>query len=212
MTNGYISGPDAAVEPRRIALGRVATADQVVLVEGVTDQIAIETLATRVGRDLAGEGVVIAPMGGAHAIDLFLAVLDRRDAPPAAVRGLCDHGEVPVFRAALTRAGYGPLRTAADLRRIGFFVCDADLEAELIRALGAGRVEQLLDEHDDLKSFRTLQKQAAWWSQPVEAQLHRFLRSKARRMHRYASRMVDAIDPNRIPQPLLGVLGPIRAR
>jgi Overcoming lysogenization defect protein-like, TOPRIM domain len=38
--------------------------DAVVLVEGISDQVALETLATRRGRDLGSEGVGIVAMGG----------------------------------------------------------------------------------------------------------------------------------------------------
>ena len=203
--DGYVSGPTAATEPRRIALEQLADASHIVLVEGITDQIAIETLAARCGIDLDHDGFVVAPMGGAHAIDTFLEAIDRCDRPAVSVGGLCDRREASVFRAALLRSGSGPATTDAEMERLGFFVCEADLEAELIRAVGGGRVEELLGEHGDLAAFRTLQKQAPWCDQPAEAQLHRFLRSKARRMHRYARVLVDAADT--APRPLLGVLG-----
>lgn len=38
-----------------------------VLVEGASDQAAVEALATRRGRDLAAEDVAVVAMGGAHA-------------------------------------------------------------------------------------------------------------------------------------------------
>ena len=44
----------------------------------------------------------------------------------------------------------------------GFYVCESDLEDELIRSLGAEAVEAILDAQGDLPSFRTLQKQPAW--------------------------------------------------
>jgi predicted ATP-dependent endonuclease of OLD family len=37
----------------------------VVLVEGISDQFALEALAERGGRDLHADGISIAPMGGA---------------------------------------------------------------------------------------------------------------------------------------------------
>src|SRR5438445_9026733 len=47
----------------------------VVLVEGMSDQAAVQTLAERAGRDLRAEGVFVVPMGGAtnigHFADLF---------------------------------------------------------------------------------------------------------------------------------------------
>src|SRR5579872_2378261 len=48
--------------------GRRAT----VLVEGISDQAALETLAVRLGRDLRTEEVVVEPMGGAHALGRHL--------------------------------------------------------------------------------------------------------------------------------------------
>lgn len=205
-TEGYVSGPAAATEPRRIALERIVDADHVVLVEGVTDQIAVETLAGRVGRRLDRDGVVVAPMGGAHAIGTFLEVLADRPEPPPRVGGMCDRREAPVVRAALVRAGWAPMSTDADLERAGFHVCDADLEAELIAAMGPVETERLLEHHGDLAAFRTLQRQAPWRDRPIEDQLHRFLRSRARRMHHYAGRLVEAIDLDRMPLALLGVL------
>ena len=44
----------------------------VVLVEGVSDQQAVEAVAARRWRDLAAEGVVVVPMGGAENIRTFL--------------------------------------------------------------------------------------------------------------------------------------------
>ncbi|MDQ1458567.1 MAG: hypothetical protein QOI08_51, partial [Actinomycetota bacterium] len=44
----------------------------IVLVEGTSDQQALEALAVRRGRDLAVEGVSIVPMGGASNIRRFL--------------------------------------------------------------------------------------------------------------------------------------------
>lgn len=207
VTAGYISGPAAATEPRRLALERVVHADHVVLVEGVTDQIALDALARRVGRRLDREGVAVAPMGGAHAIGTFLDVLADRPEPPRYIGGMCDRREAPVVKAALVRRGWGPMATDVDLERAGFHVCDADLEGELIAAIGAVGTERLLERHGDLPAFRILQQQAPWRGRPIDEQLHRFLRSRARRMHRYAARLVETIDLDRMPKPLLGVLG-----
>src|SRR5690349_23047076 len=46
-------------------------------------------------------------------------------------------------------------------------------EDELIRAVGAPRVEQELAEQGDLRAFRTFQKQPAWFGRPLDAQLRR---------------------------------------
>jgi len=107
----------------------------VVLVEGTSDQVALETLARRCGRDLEEEGVCIAPMGGATNIAHFL---DRYGPFGLNLRlaGLCDVGEEGDFRRGLERVGFGTALTRADLESFGFFVCVVDLEDELIRSLG----------------------------------------------------------------------------
>src|SRR4029450_2339913 len=42
-----------------------------VLVEGISDQVALETVAERRGRDLAAEGIGVVPMGGARSIGRY---------------------------------------------------------------------------------------------------------------------------------------------
>jgi hypothetical protein len=177
----------------------------VVLVEGLSDQAALEAVAVRRGRDLHGEGVAVVPMGGAQAIGRFLDVYGPRG-HGLAVAGLCDAAEEPDFRRGLERAGLRAAATRAGLERLGFYVCEADLEDELIRALGADAVLAVAEAQGDLDSFRTLQKQPAWRGRPVEEQLRRFMGSGGRRKIRYARYLVDALDLSRLPRPLDGVL------
>jgi hypothetical protein len=172
----------------------------VVVVEGASDETALEALAGRREIDLEAAGVRIVRLGGAHRIARFLAELG----PPAGglrLAGLCDAGEEPVFRRALERAGLG-----SDLEELGFYVCDADLEDELIRALGAPAVEKILQANGDLHRFRTLQQMPAWRGRPAEKQLRRFMGSGGRRKLRYARILVEALELNRIPRPLDAVL------
>ncbi len=177
----------------------------VVLVEGRSDQAALEALARRRGRDLAAEGVVVVSVGGATTIGRFLdhfgpAGLDLT------LAGLCDAGEVGAYERALQRAG---LR--GDLEQLGFHVCHADLEDELIRALGAEAVEAVIDAEGELRSLRTLQQQPAQRGRPVEAQLHRFLGSKGGRKVRYGRLLVEALDLADVPRPLDAVLDAVGA-
>jgi hypothetical protein len=111
-----------------------------------------------------------------------------------------------VFRRALERAGFGSGLTRADMEQHGFYVCDADLEDELIRALGAAAVEEILGANGDLHRFRTLQQMPAWRGRPTEAQLRRFMGSGGRRKIRYARLLVDALDLENVPRPLDRVL------
>ena len=177
------------------------------LVEGASDRIALETLAARRGRDLAAEGVSVLPIGGAHAIRRFLDELGPRGRG-LPLAGLCDAGEEEDVRRALAGAGLGPGRvlTRTEMERLGFYVCESDLEDELLRALGPDRVEELLAAHGDLRAFRTFQKQPAWRGRPVDAQLRRFMGSADSRKLRYARILVDALDPAHVPRPLDGVL------
>jgi hypothetical protein len=185
--------------------GRLPAIDDpraVILVEGVSDKVAVETLAVRRGRDLAAEGVSVKPIGGAHAIGRFL---DRYgpQGSNVALAGLCDLGEEGQVRRALERAGFGVNLDRADMERLGFWVCEADLEDELVRALGAPAVEEILAAHGRLGSFRTYQKQPAHRARSTEAQLHGFLNNWKIRL---AAPLVEALDLSRVPRPLDGVL------
>jgi hypothetical protein len=194
-------GPDSTVR----ALSSADDARAIVLVEGVSDQIAIETLAARRGRDLATEGVAVVPIGGAQAVTPFVTRFGPRGSNRR-LAGLCDVGEEQFFRRSLERAGIGSDLTRADMERLSFFVCVEDLEDELIRALGADGVQAVLETHGDLNAFRTFQKQPAWRDRPVQAQLRRFMGSADRRKLRYAHLLVEALDLSRVPRPLAGVL------
>jgi hypothetical protein len=161
----------------------------VVLVEGITDRIALEAVAAKLGRDLVGDGVEIVPIGGAQAI--------RRAFAPYAgerVAGLCDAGEERWFRRVLGDATY---------------VCVADLEDELLRAVGTSRVEGVLAAQGDLDTFRNFQNQPHWRGRPVEAQLRRWLRASDRRGKRYPPLLIAALEPDEIPRPLMGVLSAV---
>jgi hypothetical protein len=191
--------PSGGSQATARALASADHARAIVLVEGFSDQIAIETLAARRGRDLTREGVAVVPMGGAQAIGHFLA---RFRAAGVTLAGLCDAGEEPVFRRALERAGFGSNLTRREMEGLGFQVCVEDLEDELIRALGPDRVEAVLDAEGDLDSFRTFQKQPAWRERKVERQLRRYLHSADRRNLRYARLLVEALAPGGVPRPL----------
>ena len=180
----------------------VHTQPAVVLVEGISDKHALEALAERRGRDLDAEGVAVVPIGGAQALGRFLSSRAR----DVRLAGLCDAGEELDFRRALERAGLGTDLDRAQMEALGFFVCDADLEDELIRSLGADRVLRVVQEEGDLRAFRTLQKQPQWRGRRTEEQLRRFMGSGGRRKTRYASLLVHALDLARVPRPLELVL------
>ncbi|MEY2567647.1 MAG: hypothetical protein QOE35_2176 [Actinomycetota bacterium] len=177
----------------------------VVLVEGVSDQRALEALARRRGRDLAREGVAVVAIGGAKNVRAFLEHYGPYGLG-LTITGMCDAGEAGDFARAAGLAGVGQSRDAADLDALGFSVCVADLEDELIRSLGPARVEQVIETQGEMGSFRTFQKQASQRERSVEQQLRRFMGTKGGRKVRYSPLLVDALDLTNVPRPLERVL------
>ncbi|MFC8228894.1 TOPRIM nucleotidyl transferase/hydrolase domain-containing protein [Streptomyces sp. NPDC057287] len=167
-----------------------------VLLEGPSDVAAVDALAAARGRDLAAEGVCVLPMGGAMNIGRYSHLLG----PPGlglGLTGLCDENEWRFFDRGLERAGAA---------RQGFFVCAADLEDELIRALGVTRVKELVREEGDLRPLQTFLNQPAQQGRAPEQQLRRFLGTKKGRKIRYGHVLVEALASHRVPAPLDSLL------
>jgi len=179
----------------------------IVIVEGDSDKEALEALARLRGRDLEAEEVSIVPIGGAHAISRFMRSLEP---PDAGVRlaVLVDAGEERAYRLGLERSGRG---SAFD--RVGMVsVCSADLEDELIRALGAERVQMVIQTMGDLQSWQTFQKQPFQRGRPIEAQLRRFMGTISGRKARYARALVEALAHAEAVPPLDRLLAHIQER
>jgi hypothetical protein len=177
----------------------------VVLVEGSSDQVALQALAARRGRPLGAEAISVVPMGGARNIRRFLELFGPRGLN-LRLAGLCDAGEEGDFRRGLEWAGLGSNLSRADMEALGFYVCVADLEDELIRCLGAACVEQVIEAQGELGPFRTFQQQPAWQGRSLQAQLRRFIGTHSGRKIRYAQLLVDALDLTSVPRPLDRVL------
>jgi hypothetical protein len=169
-----------------------------VLVEGESDRLALDALALRRGRDLAADGVEILAIGGAQAIGREV----RRLHPDLRLAGLCDAQEERYFRAAFEAVGLED----------GYFVCHRDLEDELIRALGVAAVEDVLAERHELGLFRSFQQQPAWRERDPKEQLRRFFGTYSHRKIETGAMLVNALDLDRVPQPLDGVLAYACAR
>jgi Overcoming lysogenization defect protein-like, TOPRIM domain len=180
---------------------RALEAQTVVLVEGISDQVALEALAARRDRDLDEEGIAVVPIGGAKNIGSFLDLFGPRG-HDVKLAGLCDVGEANDFRRALERAGLGVDLDRAGMERLGFYVCVEDLEDELIRSLGTAAVERVVEAQGELRSFRTLQKQPAQQGLTTEAQLRRFMGTRGGRKIQYGALLVGALDLSDVPRPL----------
>ena len=182
----------------------------IVLVEGLSDKAALEALAKRRGHNLHDEGITTIAIGGATKIWGFLNLLGPLGLN-IKLTGLCDIGEERHFRRALQRAGFQSNLTRSDMERLGFYICDADLEDELIRSLGVNAMLELIAAHGDLGRFRLFQRQPEWKGQGKTAQLRRWLGTTAHRKISYAKLLVNALDLGRVPAPLerlLARLGP----
>jgi hypothetical protein len=201
-SNGALAA--AAAYARQAAAGSCA----VILVEGVSDQAAIESLAVRRGRDLGGEGVFVVPMGGATNIGHFLDLFGPRGLG-VRLAGLCDEGEEADFGRGLARAGLGPGLTRADLERRGFYVCVADLEDEMIRSLGPAAVERLIEGQGELASFGIFGRQPAQRGRTPQQQMRRFMGTRSGRKIRYGRVLAGALDLTRVPRPLDRVLAQV---
>ena len=209
----YLTGIEMIHEERtshsadfnRQQTGEATIPRAVVLVEGVSDQLALAALAARRGRDLNAEGVSIVPMGGATNIARFLRIYG----PPGLnvrLAGLCDVGEAGAFQRGLERVGLGSNLGRDEMERLGFYLCVADLEDELIRALGAAAVEKVIEAQGELESFRTFQRQPAWRGRAIDEQFRRFFSSQSSRKVPTGALLVDALDLSQVPRPLDAVL------
>jgi hypothetical protein len=178
------------------------------LVEGLSDRRALEALARRRGRDLDAEGVAVLTMGGVTNLRAYLVRYGPRGSN-VRVAAMYDAGEESDVRRALGQAGLGADVDRAGLERLGFYACHADLEDELIRALGVEAVERVLEARGDLIPFRTFQRQPQWRGRPVQEQLRRFLGTHSGRKVQTAPLLVEALDLDRVPRPMDAVLSSV---
>jgi hypothetical protein len=183
----------------------VSTLRAVVLVEGNSDRVALQTLADRLVRDLAAEGIEIVAMGGVTNTRAFASRygphgLDVR------LSGLYDAAEEHKVRHGLAAAGLPRALEPGGHSGLGFYKCSADLEDELIRALGVEAVEAVIDAAGETRSLRLLAGMPAQRDWTREAVLRRFLGVRSGRKARYAALLVAALEPSQAPEPLAEVL------
>lgn len=180
----------------------------IVLAEGISDMLALTTLAQRLGLDLSAKRIAIVAMGGATNVGHFVDILSpyRRQVN---ITGLCDVGETYLFRRALERAKFASNVARSDLETLGFYVCDVDLEDELIRSVGVDTILEVAAVQGELGAFRKFQTQPAWRGRDHAAQLRRWISAGATRKIRYAELLVNALNLNCIPAPLEGLLSHI---
>lgn len=177
----------------------------VVLVEGNSDRIALHTLAVRLGRNLTGEQIEIVAMGGITNTRTFVSRFGPNGLG-VSLAGLYDAPEEAKLQYGLVAGGLSAALDSDELPRLGFYRCSADLEDELIRALGVQRVESVIRAAGEAHSLRRLSCMPAQRAWTRAAVLRRFLGSRSGRKARYAALLVQALDLDRVPEPLAAVL------
>lgn len=181
----------------------------VVLVEGESDRVATQILAARSDLDLSAAGIVVISIGGAQAVGRCLRQLSAQ-APHLRRYGLCDRAEVAEIQRGLAGLEHHPSTipqlAVSQLDTLGFFVCDRDLEDELIRAVGTDTVMDLIAAQQESRAFRSFASQPAWREKPLHDQLHRFMGTKGGRKVRMAKSLCLAVEQSAVPRPLRRLL------
>ena len=160
----------------------------VVLVEGDSDRGAVEALSRRLGHDPVDGDVIVVSMGGVTNVGHYLKLY--READKIAI--LCDIPEASYVRKAVERHP----------DEVGVFACEADLEDELIRAVGLEWMLDFIHRQGELATFHIMQKQPAQRERTLHQQIHRFMGIKSGRKVRYATDLGGQIPLNVVPQPL----------
>jgi len=121
----------------------------------------------------------------------------------ATVAGLCDQGEEPDVRRALERAGLAPRPGGRGWRRWDSSSASATWRTSSSAAWASPAPEATLAAHGKLGAFRTYQKQPAHRARETADQLRGFLTNWKVEL---AGQLVEALEPDRVPRPLEGVL------
>ena len=157
----------------------------VVLVEGITDRIALEAVAAKLGRDLAAQA-----SRSCRSAARRRSAARPREHEGERVVGLCDAGEERWFRRVLGDATY---------------VCVEDLEDELIRALGPTGCEEVIAAQGELETFRNFQNQLVRRRgrtvRAVELPAAGCRSAHRRNRALSAARSIEALEPERDPLP-----------
>ena len=206
LNDGFARGPRPPLSledaQRVVAAANAAT---VVLVEGWSDQAAVETLAQRVGLDLRALAIVVLPIGGATNAHRF-AVRFGMQGLRLRLAGLYDLPEERHFLHAVCAGMDMPVPSQTAAESLGFYACNEDLEDELIRALGPEAVERVIAAEGEIGAFRRFQVQPAQHGRSVDAHLRRFRGTRAGRKIRYGALLAAALDLGNIPLPLSRLL------
>lgn len=178
----------------------------VVLLEGASDVAAVRAVMATCGVDPAP--VELVALQGVTNVGRVLKEI-RQLRGDVDVVGMCDAAETRFVQRALVDDGL-PVSDASDLPVYGFFVCEADLEDELIRALGPNRARDALVGAGLGSKLEALQLQAAWADRPLAEQIHRFCGVASGRKELAAGILAAALAEDEIPEPMAMLLDRLR--
>lgn len=150
----------------------------IVLLEGVSDVAAVRAIMHR--NDIGGDHVELRNLQGVTNVGRVL----------------------PEIRQLQPDADVLPVSDASDLPAYGFFVCEADLEDELIRALGTSRAVEAIQSAGLGGKLEALQIQPAWADRPLAEQLHRFCGVASGRKEQVAGVLAAELSRDELPEPL----------
>ena len=155
------------------------------LVEGASDRRALLVLAARLG--VPPPEVVV--MNGITNLRAHLA----------------DHAAALLLHDLAERAYVDRVLAAspADVRR---FVCDADLEDELIRAVGVAGVLAVVDARGERAAYGLMAQQPAQRDRPEDQRLRRWLGARSGHKLAYAGYLAEAVPLDVVPGPLRELL------
>ncbi len=156
------------------------------LVEGESDRRALEVLARRLDVRLPRPIVL-------HGITNLRAELARGTGPYAVLH---DHREAPWVDRVVRASG----------RAVATYVCDADLEDELIRAVGVPGVLAEVDARHERTAYERMAQQVAQRDRTDHERLHRWLGARSGHKLTYAGLLAEAVDLDAAPAPLVGLL------
>jgi hypothetical protein len=176
-------------------------AETVIFVEGFSDFLAVRAFSGTLGADLDASGVSLVSLDGADILKHYLALLGPSGLN-LQMRGLCDLDKEAKWIELLTSAGV-PVVSRTDLNAAGFQVADADLEEELVRALGEVVTEQVIDTAGLTGRLTSFEGQPANSGLGRQELLAAFVRTQKIRL---APPLAAAVPDADIPVPIRALL------
>ncbi len=156
------------------------------------------------GKNLDGSGVSVLSLDGAGTIKHYLRLFGPQGLG-VRLHGLCDEDAEGDWIDKLTNAGID-VASRSDLEEHGFYVCEPDLESELVAALGSTGVNQVIAEQSAEGTYNSFANQPSNSDKSeVEIQVSFCKLDKVR----WAPLLSSALAPTSVPSPIAGVLGGI---